>query len=59
MYQSGRAGNEAKKRKSPAKSERVGIYDIPSKFPGEWAHFGACVHNEISYSLLHTNSRVR
>ena len=26
MYQSGRAGDEAKKRKSPAKSERVGIY---------------------------------
>ena len=25
MYQSGRAGDEAKKRKSPAKSERVGI----------------------------------
>ena len=28
MYQSGRAGDEAKKRKSPAKSGRVGIYDI-------------------------------
>ena len=27
-YQSGRAGDEAKKRKSPAKSGRVGIYDI-------------------------------
>ena len=27
MYQSGRAGDEAKKRKSPAKSGRVGIYD--------------------------------
>ena len=26
MYQSGRAGNEAKKRKSPAKIGRVGIY---------------------------------
>ena len=25
MYQSGRAGDEAKKRKSPAKSKRVGI----------------------------------
>ena len=25
MYQSGRAGDEAKKRKSPAKSRRVGI----------------------------------
>ena len=25
MYQSGRAGDEAKKRKSPAKSGRVGI----------------------------------
>ena len=25
-YQSGRAGDEAKKRKSPAKSGRVGIY---------------------------------
>ena len=25
MYQSGRAGEEAKKRKSPAKSETVGI----------------------------------
>ena len=28
MYQSGRAGDEAKKRKSPAKSGRVGIYGI-------------------------------
>ena len=27
MYQSGRAGDEAKKRKSPAKSGRVGITD--------------------------------
>ena len=27
MYQSGRAGDEAKKRKSPAKSRRVGITD--------------------------------
>ena len=26
MYQSGRAGDEAKKRKSPTKSGRVGIY---------------------------------
>ena len=26
MYQSGREGDEAKKRKSPAKSGRVGIY---------------------------------
>ena len=29
MYQSGRAGDEAKKRKSPAKSGRVGIYAHP------------------------------
>ena len=28
MYQSGRAGDGAKKRKSPAKSGRVGIYVI-------------------------------
>ena len=28
MYQSGRAGDEAKKRKSPAKSGRVGIYEL-------------------------------
>ena len=27
MYQSGRAGDEAKKRKSPTKSGRVGIYE--------------------------------
>ena len=27
MYQSGRAGDEAKKRKSPAKNGRVGITD--------------------------------
>ena len=27
MYQSGRAGDEGQKRKSPAKSGRVGIYD--------------------------------
>ena len=30
MYQSGRAGDEAKKRKSRAKSGRVGIYEILS-----------------------------
>ena len=28
MYQSGRVGDEAKKRKSPAKSGRVGIYAV-------------------------------
>ena len=28
MYQSGRAGDEAKKRKSPAKSGRVGITEL-------------------------------
>ena len=32
MYQSGRAGDEAKKRKSPAKSGRVGIYESNAKF---------------------------
>ena len=31
MYQSGRAGDEAKKRKSPAKSRRVGITGIVKK----------------------------
>ena len=30
MYQSGRAGDEAKKRKSPAKSGRVSITDVVS-----------------------------
>ena len=30
MYQSGRAGDEAKKRKSPAKSGRVGITAFPT-----------------------------
>ena len=30
MYQSGRAGDKAKKRKSPAKSGRVGIYAFGS-----------------------------
>ena len=28
MYQSGRVGDEAKKRKSPAKSGRVGITQV-------------------------------
>ena len=28
MYQSGRAGDEAKKRKSPAKSGRVGVTGV-------------------------------
>ena len=33
MYQSGKAGDEAKKRKSPAKSRRVGITDnVNQKF---------------------------
>ena len=31
MYQSGRAGDEAKKRKSPAKSGRVGTRMVPRK----------------------------
>ena len=35
MYQSGRAGDEAKKRKSPAKSGRVGITAIVPKFQTE------------------------
>ena len=30
MYQSGRVGDQAKKRKSPAKSGRVGITDVVS-----------------------------
>ena len=33
MCQSGRAGDEAKKRKSPAKSGRVGIYVYGSPLP--------------------------
>ena len=33
MYQSGRAGDEAKKRKSPTKSGRVGITALRG---GEW-----------------------
>ena len=28
MYQSERVGDKAKKRKSPAKSERVGIFEL-------------------------------
>ena len=32
MYQSGRAGDEAKKRKSPAKSGRVGITAIAARY---------------------------
>ena len=31
MYQSGRAGDEAKKRKSPAKSGRVGITGVSDR----------------------------
>ena len=48
MYQSGRAGDEAKKRKSPAKSGRVGITVILSAL---W--FGAVrfspvlIHNHL------------
>ena len=43
MYQSGRAGEEAKKRKSPAKSGRVGIYamvsvDLRVENPGKNTH---------------------
>ena len=33
MYQSGRAGDEAKKRKSPAKSGRVGITVVARRNP--------------------------
>ena len=32
MYQNGRAGDEAKKCKSPAKSRRVGITEIALSF---------------------------
>ena len=34
MYQSGRAGDEAKKHKSPAKSRRVGI-SVKNAYPVE------------------------
>ena len=49
MYQSGRAGDEAKKRKSPAKSGRVGITEIrdqdiyfrPTVMGVEWCNVSA------------------
>ena len=41
MYQSGRAGDEAKKRKSPAKSGRVGIYGpISAKYKSKVSYHG-------------------
>ena len=46
MYQSGRAGDEAKKRKSPAKSGRVGIYGyMKSLFTLRVAQYIHCTVN--------------
>ena len=42
MYQSGRVGDEAKKRKSPAKSGRVGIYAFARKNSGLSIRSGNC-----------------
>ena len=50
-YQSGRAGDETKKRKSPAKSGRVGIYE---KGEGWWLPEVAARYNTArcsTYSL--------
>ena len=41
MYQSGRAGDEAKKRKSPAKSGRVGITAFGTHFVFTLVVFGS------------------
>ena len=52
-YQSGRAGDEAKKRKSPAKSGRVGIYELsPHNINfGDNFHTGSCwVRVSIGYN---------
>ena len=43
MYQSGRAGDEAKKRKSPAKSGRVGITAFKRSIKHELQEETACV----------------
>ena len=45
MYQSGRAGDEAKKRKSPAKSGRVGITASPTQGFQNSPH-------QLTYNLL-------
>ena len=49
MYQSGRAGDEAKKRKSPAKSGRVGITEINPIFK---QGFLAQKHTTRAYKTL-------
>ena len=64
MYQSGRAGEEAKKRKSPAKSRRVGItalreaiiLDDNTLKNGFWLTIGANNLKKISYYLSRVTS---
>ena len=55
MYQSGRAGDEAKKRKSPAKSGRVGIYGTHSVI-GQLSSLFSCVRPACG--LSHLNIRM-
>ena len=59
MYQSGRAGDEAKKRNSPAKSGRVGIYEYSSdqsteRVEKKLLQDRAYMHT-LTYCPIHTN----
>ena len=51
MYQSGRAVDEAKKRKSPAKSRRVGISDSGLQYHIQWMFTKYC-KNESECDLV-------
>ena len=51
MYQSGRVGDEAKKRKSPTKSGRVGIYVFKNVVSVWKALFILCLASE---ETMHT-----
>ena len=53
MYQSGRAGDEAKKRKSPAKSGRVGI--TACEF---MAHY-TCKNVEMNLQEIYNYQRIQ
>ena len=53
MYQSGRAGDEAKKRKSPTKSGRVGITasEFTMNIYSKTALFISDMHNKLKATL--------
>ena len=52
MYQSGRAGDEAKKWKSPAKSRRVGITEIALSFLSDGKYNKKILKSRTDFTLI-------